>query len=176
MAKKDEKESQKSALGKGLAEVLARPAEGEEEGAGEEKDEKTLAQEFLLSVESRIKAVSTTDVDITDVEIEYLQARTAFAVGNFAGALDYLENMNKELEDLEKEAEKTKKETPPPKEEKTAKTEAPPPPAEEDEEEVEVEEGEEVLPEDMPMVYCMMCGEQITEDSLFCNWCGEKVN
>ena len=186
MANKEDKESQKSALGKGLAEVLARPAESEGEGKVEEKDEKTRAQEFLLSVESRIKAISGADVDITDVEIEYLQARTAFAVGNFSGTLDYLGKINHVLEELEEKAEKERKEAPPPpeeEEEEPAKVVEPLPPPEHDEDEEEEEEEdeedeeeeEEVLPENKPMVYCMMCGEQITEDSLFCNWCGEKV-
>jgi hypothetical protein len=170
-------EDQKSALGKGLAEVLARPTETEGEGPAEEKDEKTQAQEFLLSVEDRIKAISGSDVDITDVEIEYLQARTAFAVGNFSGTLDYLGKINDVLEELEKKAEEEKKEAPPPTvDEKPAKGSK----AATDEDKggvegEEEEEEEEILPEDKPMVYCMMCGEQITEDSLFCNWCGEKV-
>jgi hypothetical protein len=188
MPKKEDKESQKSALGKGLAEVLARQAESEGEETGGEKDVKTQAQEFLLSVEDRIKTISGSDVDITDVEIEYLQARTAFAVGNFQGTLDYLGKINQELEDLEKQAEKEKKENPsPPEDEVPAESEDLKSPEEkeeveweeeedeEEEEEAEGDEEEEILPEDMPMVYCMMCGEQITEGSLFCNWCGEKV-
>ena len=195
MAKEDKKEQQKSALGKGLAEVLARTdGPGQEGEAEEKKDVKTQAQEFLLSVEDRIKTVSGKDVDITDVEIEYLQARTAFAVGNFQGALDYLEKINDVLEKVEKEAQEAppapEEEAPPPPEDEAAEEEEeeeeePPAPPEEDDEDpppppeeetpAESEEEEEVLPEDKPMVFCMMCGEKITDDSLFCNWCGEKV-
>jgi len=196
MAKKED-DSQKSALGKGLAEVLARqdgPTQQPEKSPPEDepKDAKTRAQEFLLSAEDRIKAISGTDIDITDVEIEYLQARTAFAVGNFDGTLDYLEKINTVMLELEKEAEEQRA---------AAAAETPPPPVEEEEaeeeeeddeesndssgpqerapseeeEEDEEEEEEDVLPEDKDMIFCMMCGDKITDDSKFCNWCGEKV-
>ncbi len=192
MEKEEKDQSQKSALGKGLAEVLARGPEAPAKGKGDEaKDVKTQAQEFLLSVESRIKTVSGKDVDITDVEIEYLQARTAFAVGNYEGTLEYLEKIQKFLGDLEKEAEEKESPPPPPEEE-----ESPPPPNDDEKEEeeedippppeenIESEAGddekeggeEELLPEDQPMIFCMMCGDKITEDSLFCSWCGEKVD
>lgn len=202
MAKKDEN-SQKSALGKGLAEVLARqdgPGQQPEAPPPEEeaKDAKTLAQEFLLSAEGRIRAISGTDLDITDVEIEYLQARTAFAVGNFEGTLDYLEKINEVMEELEKEADEQKAaaaaEAPPPPDDEEEETPPPPPDSEEtvkgeegvptdgetgealESGEEEDEEEEEVLPEDKSKIFCMMCGEQITDDSKFCNWCGEKVD
>lgn len=211
-----EENNQKSVLGKGLSEVLAKqaaPVEKEEVPVEEEKDEKTQAQERLLDVEARIKKLSGQDVDMTDIEIEYLQARTTFAMMNFSGTLDYLNKLEPALNVAEEkfEAAKAEEQTPAktPAEEPAEEPAEPAPeptPGEDDagpgeggaagtdapsdassgsqpgqagEETEEEQDGEasddEVLPEDKPLIFCMFCGEKITDDSVFCNWCGKKV-
>jgi hypothetical protein len=169
-------ESQKDAMD-GLAEVLskptaapAKPAEG-----SEPKDPKTKAQERLLAYEATIKEYSVLDLDITELEIDYLQARTAFAMGNLNSAKDYLDRIESGLLAVKDKAEAKKKE----KAEASAVAPAPAPPPMQRAGPVapmQVEGTDEIAPEDMPTFFCMHCGDKITKDSVFCNWCGKKVS
>ena len=89
-------ESQKEAMD-GLAEVLAKPAATPKTEEIETKDPKAKAQERLLTYEGVIKEYSLLDLDITELEIDYLQARTAFAMGNLNSAKEYLDRIESGL-------------------------------------------------------------------------------
>lgn len=171
-------ESQKEAMD-GLSEVLAKPAAAQPKPAEAEvaKDPKAAAQERLLAYESRIKEYSVLDLDITELEIDYLQARTAFAMGNLGSAKEYLDRIEAGLDSVKDKAEAKKKEK------DLAKASAPPPePAPAPVARagpvapMQVGAQDDINPEDMPMFFCMHCGDKITKDSVFCNWCGKKVS
>ena len=71
-------ESQKEAMD-GLSEVLAKPGASPMAEGPQTKDPKANAQERMLAYESIIKEYSVLDLDITELEIDYLQARTSWA-------------------------------------------------------------------------------------------------
>jgi len=172
-------ETQKDAMDKGLAEVLAKPAVAPAQKAEDPspKDPKTKAQERLLAFETVIKEYSVLDIDITELEIDYLQARTAFAMGNLNSAKEYLDRIESGLMEVKDAAEAKKKEM------DKAKASAPPPaplptpgPRPGPVAPMQVPDSDDLDPEDMPRFFCMHCGEKITKDSVFCNWCGKKVS
>lgn len=169
-------ESQKDAMD-GLAEVLAKPAASPKAEEPETKDPKAKAQERLLTYEGVIKEYSVLDLDITELEIDYLQARTAFAMGNMNSAKEYLDRIESGLMAVKDKAEAKKKEK------ADAKANAPlpvpaaaPAPRAGPVAPMQVPDSDDIAPEDMPMVFCMHCGDKITKDSGFCNWCGKKVS
>ena len=169
-------ESQKEAMD-GLSEVLAKPGASPMAEGPQTKDPKANAQERMLAYESIIKEYSVLDLDITELEIDYLQARTAFVMGNLSSAKDYLDKIESGLLAVKDRAEAKKRE-------KAAVMASAPPPAPAPAPgprpgpvgPMQVPDSDGAAPEDMPTFFCMHCGDKITKDSVFCNWCGKKVS
>lgn len=170
-------ESQKEAMDKGLAQVLAQPVGSPKAEEPQTKDPKAKAQERMLAYESIIKEYSVLDLDITELEIDYLQARTAFVMGNLNSAKDFLDRIESGLLAIKDIAEAKKMEMAAAKASAPSRVPVPTPgPRPGPVGPMQVPDSDDVAPEDMPTFFCMHCGDKITKDSVFCNWCGKKVN